>query len=67
MPQLLITEMQSSHFTTFSVVFHLLYSVTNEEQYKKCFCNQSSYTMESEALHSCVTSTYVVVEKRNGT
>ena len=30
------------HYTLLSAMLCLLHSVTNEEQYKKCLCNQSS-------------------------
>ena len=45
LPQLLITEpiteMRSCYSTSFSAMF--LYSVTNEQQYEKYLCNQSSH------------------------
>ena len=48
-------------------MFHLLYSVTNKEQYEKHLCSQCTHTMENKMLKPCYElppiNTYAVVEK----
>ena len=42
-PHLSITQMQCVHYASFSAMFSQLYSITNEEHYKKDLGNQSSH------------------------
>ena len=43
-PQLSITDLKvKCHYALLSPIFSPLHSVTNEKQYQKCLCNQSSH------------------------
>ena len=56
MPKLLITEKKRSDcYATFSAIFSLLHSNTNEEHYKMHLCEQSSRYVIVKALpHVCM-------------
>ena len=56
MPKLLITEKKRSDcYATFSAIFSLLHSNTNEEHYKMHLCEQSSHYVIVKALpHVCM-------------
>ena len=62
MTQQAIIKMQSDHFTSVSAVFHLLYSVKNEEQYESNTEMQSSHSASVSAVFN---SLYIVTNEKH--